>query len=149
MRAQPRLAPFAPMRRWKAVFKRGKIIWMPNSSSKPAWQTIMEMLERLPEGRRLPSLAYWEQKSKETADLEILRGIKEVRRRLENRSGLRRDGSMSNPKLMRKYAAQAQRLAMGAKDPDTREALLADAKRFRNLAKLSASPTATPPPKTV
>jgi hypothetical protein len=55
---------------------------------------------------------------------------------------------MSNPKLMLKYAVQAQRLAMGAKDPDTREALLADAKRFRMLAKLSPSPTSTKPPQT-
>jgi hypothetical protein len=64
------------------ILSRGKTPPMPNNS-KPAWQTVMEMLERLPEHRRLQSLAYWEQKAKETGDLEILRGIKEVRRRLE------------------------------------------------------------------
>jgi hypothetical protein len=56
---------------------------------------------------------------------------------------------MSNPKLMRKYAAQAQRLAMQAKDPETRELMLSDARRFRTLAKLSASQISTPPLRTV
>jgi hypothetical protein len=92
---------------------------------------------------------YGEQKPEETTDLEILWGIKEAPRRLENRFGLQRDGSMSNPKLMLKYAVQAQRLAMQATDQDTQEAMLAYAKRFRTLAQLPmrvTTPNAHQPP---